>query len=99
MPEIAMRMEVRDLGPGDLESCGWAGTATHLAAALPAGVALLPTRPALLIPTGLAVPDPARRPLTGEFLTAAHTAVTGARLAGKRSLKRHWRAFDYDVML
>jgi ribosomal protein S18 acetylase RimI-like enzyme len=32
MPEIAMRMEVRDLGPGDLESCGWAGTATHLAA-------------------------------------------------------------------
>jgi ribosomal protein S18 acetylase RimI-like enzyme len=32
MPEIAMRIEVRDLGPGDLESCGWAGTATHLAA-------------------------------------------------------------------
>jgi ribosomal protein S18 acetylase RimI-like enzyme len=32
MPEIALRLEVRDLGPEDLQSCGWAGTATHLAA-------------------------------------------------------------------
>ena len=42
------------------------------AAAIPADVALLPTHPALRIPTGLAVPHPARRPLTKEFLTAAH---------------------------
>ncbi len=46
------------------------------AAAIPSGVALLPTRPALHIPTGLAVPHPARRPLTGELLTAAHAAIT-----------------------
>ena len=32
MPEITMHIEVRDLGLGDLKSCGWAGTATHLAA-------------------------------------------------------------------
>jgi hypothetical protein len=32
VPEIALRLEVRDLGPGDLESCGRAGTTTHLAA-------------------------------------------------------------------
>ncbi len=45
------------------------------AAAIPADVALLPTRPAVSVPTGLAVPDPPRRPLTAEFLAAAR-AVT-----------------------
>jgi DNA-binding transcriptional LysR family regulator len=41
------------------------------AAAIPSGVALVPTRPAVTVPTGLAVPDPPRRPLAAEFLSAA----------------------------
>jgi len=49
--------------------------ATTPAAAIPSDVALLPTDPGLHIPTGLAVPQPARRPLTGELLTAAHAAI------------------------
>jgi GNAT superfamily N-acetyltransferase len=32
MPEIVIRLAVRDLEPGDLPSCTWSGTATHLAA-------------------------------------------------------------------
>jgi DNA-binding transcriptional LysR family regulator len=46
------------------------------AAAIPAGVAFLPTSPALRVPTGLAVPNPAQRLLTGEFLASAHAAIT-----------------------
>lgn len=45
------------------------------AAVIPPGVALLPVRPAVDVPTGLAVPDPARRPLTAELLTAARTVT------------------------
>jgi hypothetical protein len=32
MPDIVMRLAVRDLEPGDLRSCAWSGPATHLAA-------------------------------------------------------------------
>ena len=45
-------------------------------ATIPRGVALLPTRPAMGVPTSLAVPDPARRTLTSEFLAAARDAIT-----------------------
>jgi DNA-binding transcriptional LysR family regulator len=46
------------------------------AAAIPAGVAFLPISPALRVPTGLAVPDPAQRLLAGELLASAHAAIT-----------------------
>jgi hypothetical protein len=34
MPEIVIRLAVRDLGPVDLPSCAWSGTATHLTGSL-----------------------------------------------------------------
>lgn len=40
-------------------------------APVPEQVALLPPRPAIHVPTGLAVPDPTRRTLVHALLTAA----------------------------
>lgn len=31
VPDIVIHLAVRDLEPGDLPSCAWSGTATHLA--------------------------------------------------------------------
>ena len=45
------------------------------AATIPPDVVLLPTRPALRVATGLAVPHPVRRPLTSDLLAAARTAL------------------------
>jgi hypothetical protein len=32
MPDIVLPLTIRDLAPGDLLACRWAGTATHQAA-------------------------------------------------------------------
>jgi DNA-binding transcriptional LysR family regulator len=45
------------------------------AATIPPDVALLPTRPALHVATGLAVPRPVRRSLTNDLLTAAQAII------------------------
>jgi DNA-binding transcriptional LysR family regulator len=56
--------------------------ASTLAAAIPPDVALLPTRPALRVATGLAVPDPVRRSLTSDLLTAARAIAAASGLGG-----------------
>jgi DNA-binding transcriptional LysR family regulator len=45
------------------------------AATIPPDVVLLPTRPALRVATGLAVPHPVRRSLTSDLLAAARSTV------------------------
>ena len=83
MPEIVMRMVVRDLGPGDLESCGWAGTATHLAAIARAlerarrgEVEYLAACPPSGLPVGLGAIDYAKAPGAGTiWMLEVHPAL------------------------
>jgi ribosomal protein S18 acetylase RimI-like enzyme len=83
VPEITMRLEVRDLGPGDLESCGWAGTATHLAAIARAlerarlGEAeYLAACPPSGLPVGLGAIDYAKTPGAGTiWMLEVHPAL------------------------
>ncbi len=44
-------------------------------ATIPHDVALVPPRPSLTVHTGLAVPDPQRRELVDDLLTAARAAA------------------------
>jgi|SRR6185437_7406108 len=83
MPEIALRLEVRDLGPGDLESCGWAGTAIHLAAIARAlerarlgEVEYLAACPPSGPPMGLGAADYAKTPGAGTiWMLEVHPAL------------------------
>ena len=83
MPEIVMRLAVRDLEPGDLPSCAWAGTATHLAAIARAlervrlgEVEYLAACPPSGLPVGLGAIDYAKTPGAGTiWMLEVHPAL------------------------
>jgi ribosomal protein S18 acetylase RimI-like enzyme len=83
MPEIAMRMEVRDLFARDLESCAWTGTATHRAAIARAlerarlgEVEYLAACPPSDLPVGLGAIDYAKSPDAGTiWMLEVHPAL------------------------
>ncbi len=83
MPEIVIRLAVRDLGPRDLPSCAWSGTATHLAAIGRAlervrlgEVEYLAACPPSGLPVGLGGIDYAKTASTGTiWMLAVHPAL------------------------
>ena len=83
MPEIVIRLAVRDLEPGDLPSCTWAGRATHLAAIARAlervqlgEVEYLAACPPSGLPTGLGAIDYAKTPGAGTiWMLEVHPAL------------------------
>lgn len=79
LPGPAFR-SVQDIlaGPIAADRCWTLLYAATPPGAIPDGVALRPTRPAVLVPTGLAVTAHRARPLAGDLLTIAR-ATAGAR--------------------
>jgi len=83
MPEIVLCLAVRDLEPGDLPSCAWAGTATHLAAMAQAfertrlgEVDYLTACPPPGLPVGLGAIDYAKTPGAGTiWMLEVHPAL------------------------
>jgi ribosomal protein S18 acetylase RimI-like enzyme len=83
MPEIVIHLAVRDLEPGDLLSCTWAGRATHLAAIARAlervqlgEVEYLAACPPSGLPTGLGAIDYAKTPGAGMiWMLEVHPAL------------------------
>jgi len=83
MPEIVIRLAVRDLEPGDLPSCAWAGRATHLAAIARAleraqlgEVEYLAACPPSGLPVGLGAIDYAKTPGAGTiWMLEVHPAL------------------------
>lgn len=83
MPEIVIRLAVRDLEPGDLPSCAWSGTATHLAAMARAlertrlgEVDYLTACPPSGLPIGLGAIDYAKIPGAGTiWMLEVHPAL------------------------
>lgn len=83
MPEIAMHIEVRDLGLEDLKSCGWTGTATHQAAIARAlerarrgEVEYLAACPPSGLPVGLGAIDYVKTPGAGTiWMLEVHPAL------------------------
>ncbi|MDQ2744681.1 MAG: GNAT family N-acetyltransferase [Chloroflexota bacterium] len=83
MLEIVICLAVRDLEPGDLPSCAWAGTATHLAAIARAlervgfgEVEYLAACPPSRLPVGLGAIDYAKTPDAGTiWMLEVHPAL------------------------
>jgi ribosomal protein S18 acetylase RimI-like enzyme len=83
MPEIVIRLAVRDLEPGDLPSCAWSGRATHLAAIARAlerarcgEVGYLAACPPSGLPLGLGGIDYAKTPGAGTiWMLEVHPAL------------------------
>jgi ribosomal protein S18 acetylase RimI-like enzyme len=83
MPEITLPVHVRDLVPRDLESCGWAGPATHRAAIARAlerarlgEVEYLAACPPSGLPMGLCAIDYAESPGAGTiWMLEVHLAL------------------------
>jgi ribosomal protein S18 acetylase RimI-like enzyme len=83
MPEIMIHLAVRDLEPGDLLSCTWAGRATHLAAIARAlervqlgEVEYLAACPPSGLPMGLGAIDYAKTPGAGTiWMLEVHPAL------------------------
>jgi ribosomal protein S18 acetylase RimI-like enzyme len=83
MPEIVIHLAVRDLEPGDLLSCTWAGRATHLAAIARAlervqlgEVEYLAACPPSGLPMGLGAIDYAKTPGAGTiWMLEVHPAL------------------------
>ena len=83
MPEIVIHLAVRDLEPGDLPSCTWAGRATHIAAIARAlervqlgEVEYLAAYPPSGLPMGLGAIDYAKTPGAGTaWMLEVHAAL------------------------
>jgi ribosomal protein S18 acetylase RimI-like enzyme len=83
MPEIVIRLAVRDLEPGDLPSCAWSGTGTHLTAIAQAlertllgEVEYLAACPPSGMPVGLGGIDYAKTPGAGTvWMLEVHPAL------------------------
>jgi ribosomal protein S18 acetylase RimI-like enzyme len=83
MPQIVIRLAVRDLEPGDLPSCAWSGKATHLAAITRAlertrlgEVEYLAACPPSGLPVGLGAIDYAKTPGAGTiWMLEVHPAL------------------------